>query len=194
MYYVSYEQVFTTPTNTFSLPHELILAIEILPNNHFPLFPNIVGPPEIKINLTIPPFDINEGNTFRMECVADLNPPNHGGSFSWMLNGQPLRNGERVNIKSKYDPLGEVHVSEMLLRDVSWKDEGRFYQIHDVFLMIDLYYECDFYDGHFSINQILYLLIKHTHIYIYIYIYIHIYIYTYIYIYIYIVYLNVIWF
>ena len=97
-----------------------------------------LGPPEIKVNLTVPPFDINEGNTSRMECVAKLNPPHHGGSFSWMLKGQPLRNGERVNIKSKYDPLGELHVSEMLLRNLSWKDGGRFYQIFFSFQILHI--------------------------------------------------------
>ena len=60
-----------------------------------------------------------------MECVADLNPPNRGGSFSWMLKGQPLRNGKRVNIKSEYDPLGELHTSRLMLKDLSWKDSGK---------------------------------------------------------------------
>ena len=60
-----------------------------------------------------------------MECVAHLNPPNCGGSFSWMLKDQPLRNGERVNIKSEYDPLGELHTSRLLIVDLSWKDSGK---------------------------------------------------------------------
>ena len=65
-----------------------------------------------------------------MECVAKLNPPYRGGSFSWMLKGQPLRNGERVNIKSEYDPLGELHTSRFLLVDLTWRDSGNscFYQ------------------------------------------------------------------
>ena len=77
------------------------------------------------MNFTVLPFDINEGNMSRMECVARLNPPTSGGSFSWMLNDQSLSNGDRVEIKSDYDPLGKLHPSRLLLKDLSWKDSGK---------------------------------------------------------------------
>ena len=78
------------------------------------------------VNLTVPPLDIKEGDTLRMKCVARLIPPTSGGSFSWTLNTKPLSNGDRVNIQSTYDPLGHLHLSELLLLDLLWKDDGKY--------------------------------------------------------------------
>ena len=82
------------------------------------------------VNLTVPPLDIKEGDTLRMKCVARLIPPTSGGRFSWRLNSKPLSNGDRVNIQSTYDPLGDLHVSELLLLDLSWKDVGNYLSYH----------------------------------------------------------------
>ena len=103
------------------------------------------------MNFTVPPFDITEGNTSRMECVARLNPPTREGSFSWMLKDQSLSNGERVNIKSEYDPLGKLHTSRLLLKDLTWKDSGKVVSI--ILLILLLFCQGKWY---FNINHIIY--------------------------------------
>ena len=60
-----------------------------------------------------------------MDCAVLLNPPTTGGLFKWMLKGQTVRNGQRINIATKYDPLGRLYESKLTMRNSSWTDSGK---------------------------------------------------------------------
>ena len=83
------------------------------------------GPTDFTLKLIIRPDDIKEGNISVIECAVLVDPPTPGGLFKWMLKGQTVRNGQRINIVTKYDPLGRLHKSELTLKNSSWTDNGK---------------------------------------------------------------------
>ena len=92
---------------------------------HTKKYPFTAGPPDSTLNLTITPDDIKEGDISVIECAVLLDPPTPGGLFKWMLKGQTVRNGQRINIVTKYDPLGRLYESEWILKNSSWTDSGK---------------------------------------------------------------------
>ena len=77
------------------------------------------------MNLTISPFNISEGDTTVMECTGEMDPPSSQASFSWTLNGETVKSGQRININTSYDYLSNMHTSLLTLTDASWKDTGK---------------------------------------------------------------------
>ena len=77
------------------------------------------------IALTISPNNISGANTTIMECIVQKDPPSPAGTFVWTLKGEVARNGQRIDIKTMYQPQSATSTSSLTLSDLSWRDTGK---------------------------------------------------------------------
>ena len=80
---------------------------------------------DIEMNLRIKPQDLTEGKRCEVQCTALLNFPSTGGSFTWKMKDTVATNGDRIDIKTDYNPTDANYTSWLTLNKSSWTDNGK---------------------------------------------------------------------